>query len=92
MALGMMSGFSTSCRRCSGCSARKENMQSRVAVTVSRPAIRREEADVEDVVVDEATALHLGLEELGQDVVPRSLALGEDPVEVVVDLIGGFFL
>ena len=41
MALGMTSGFSTSCRRCSGCWARKENMQSRVAVTVSSPAIRK---------------------------------------------------
>ena len=40
MAEGMRRGSSTSCRRCSGCWARKANMQSSVAVTVSRPAMR----------------------------------------------------
>ena len=52
-----------------------------------------QEADVQDVLAGEPVALHLGVEEVREQVVPPlHLALVEDLVEVVVDRVGDLLL
>ena len=93
MALGMTSGFSTSWRRCSGCSARKANMQSSVAVTVSSPAIRkRKQMSRMSSRVRRSPSTSALRKCDRRSSLRLLLALVEDLVEVLVDRIGDLLL
>ena len=90
---GMTPGSSTSCRRCSGCCAKKLNMQSNVAVTVSRPAMRKRKQMSKMSSRESVAPSTSALMNRDDQIVPRCCSpLVEHLVEVVVDGVGHLLL